>query len=197
MKTIAWDVDDTLNDFTRLWFNNWWLPMQENVTLNYSQLIENPPNRLLNISKSEYLASIDSFRVAEMAVNVKPLRQVFNWFQKHGEKARHIALTAIPLVNAPISAAWVMKYFGRWIRSYNVIPSVRADYHVPVYDRSKIEFLNWFGNVDILVEDNEANLVSARNAGYITLGIPQPWNSIKGSLAGTLSQLTAYVEGKT
>ena len=197
MKTIAWDVDDTLNDFTRIWFNDWWLPIQDKVTINYSQLTENPPNRLLGISDSEYLASLDSFRVSEIARNVQPLNQVLHWFQIRGEKTRHIALSATPMIAAPISAAWVMKHFGRWIRSYNFIPSERAGYHNPEYDRGKTEFLNWFGKVDILVEDNEANLVSAKNAGFITIGIPQPWNKIGGSLDDALSQLTAYIGGSS
>jgi phosphoglycolate phosphatase-like HAD superfamily hydrolase len=195
MKTIAWDVDDTLNNFTRTWFLDWWLPRQGKITLNYSQLIENPPSRLLGINKSEYLSSLDAFRISETAGKVKPLDQVLDWFQKHGDKTRHIALTATPLIAAPISAAWVMKHFGRWIRSYNVIPSTRVGQRIPVYDRSKAEFLNWFGKVDILVEDNKANLESAQNAGYITIGIPQPWNDIQESLEDILTQLTTFVEG--
>jgi hypothetical protein len=195
MKTIAWDVDDTLNDFTHVWFHDWWLPRQSKVAMEYSQLTENPPSRVLGISDSEYLASLDSFRITETTGKVKPLDQVLDWFQKYGEKTRHIALTATPMIAAPISAAWVMRHFGQWIRSYNVIPSMRSGQHVPVYDRSKTEFLSWFGKVDILVEDNKTNLESAKNAGYITIGIPQPWNNIQGSLEDALSQLTAYIEG--
>jgi hypothetical protein len=194
MKTIAWDIDDTLNDFTRIWFCDWWLPTQENVIMNYSQLTENPPNELLCISESEYLASLDTFRLSETASKVKPLYQVIRWFQENGEKTRHIALTAVPILSAPISAAWVMKYFGQWIRSYNVIPSARVNIYTPVYDRNKTEFLNWYGKVDILVEDNKATIESATNAGFLTLGIPQPWNGIKSSLSDVLSQLTEYIE---
>lgn len=195
MKTIAWDIDDTLNDFTFIWLNDWWLPQQGKIALDYSQLTENPPSRLLGIRDPEYLASLDSFRISKAAGKVKPLDQVLDWFQKYGEKTRHIALTATPMIAAPISAAWVMKHFGQWIRSYNVIPSMRPGQHIRIYDQSKTEFLDWFGKVDILVEDNKANLESAKNAGYITIGIPQPWNDIQGSLEDALTQLATYIEG--
>jgi FMN phosphatase YigB (HAD superfamily) len=195
MKTIAWDVDDTLNDFTSIWFNEWWLLKSGNETLSFSQLVENPPSRLLKVSDSEYLASIDAFRISKVAARVYPNGQVLQWFQKYGEKVRNIALTAIPLFAAPLSAAWVMKYYGKWIRSYNVLPSARYDNPMPVYDQNKTEFLKWFGKVDILIEDNAMNLQSAKLAGFATIGIPQPWNKIGGSLTDALIQLTDFIQG--
>ncbi len=195
MKTIAWDVDDTLNDFTRVWLNDWWLPGQKETVLHYRQLVENPPSRLLGIAEAEYLASLDSFRLSQAFDKVQPLGQVLRWFQEHGMKSRHIALTATPMVAAPISAAWVMKHFGLWIRSYHVIPSERQGYAVPGYDRDKTEFLKWFGKVDVLVEDNQSNIKSARQAGYQVVGIPQPWNEIKGDVEDALSLLSSHIEG--
>jgi hypothetical protein len=195
MKTIAWDVDDTLNNFTQVWFNDWWHLDKKSLDLNYSQLTENPPNHLLGISEAAYLASLDAFRSSELAGAISPNSQILDWFQRYGEKSRHLALTATPLNAAPYSAAWVLKHFGKWIRSYNVIPSKREGDPLQVHDQNKTEFLDWLGKVDILVEDNEANLISAQRAGYLTIGIPQPWNNVRNSLEDILAQLTTYLDG--
>lgn len=195
MKTIVWDVDDTLNNLTEVWFNEWWLPENRSATIRFGQLKENPPSHLLGISHEAYLASLDAFRASELAGKIKPAPQVMDWFGLHGEEARHLVLTATPLQDAPRSAAWVLEYFGTWIRSYNVIPSKRPGQSLPLYDKTKIEFLNWLGKASILVEDDEANLKSAYEAGYQVIGIPQPWNNIRCSLDEALAQLTADVKG--
>ncbi len=193
MKTIAWDVDDTLNNLTRSWFEDWWLPNQPGAITKYSQLSENPPSRLLGIENEEYLASLDAFRLSDAMAKVSPIPEVLSWFHEHGEKARHIAVTSTPLLAASLSAAWVMKHFGCWIRSYNILPSARANNPAPVYDKDKISFLLWLGKVDILVEDNLLNLQSARKAGFQTVEIPQPWNQSALEIEEALKQLTHYI----
>lgn len=194
MKTVAWDVDDTLNDFTHVWYEQWWIPRNK-TSLNYSDLNINPPSSLLGITHSEYLASLDAFRASDDFSRVIPVESVLKWFQVHGETARHIVLTSPPMFAAPLSAAWLMKFFGKWIRSYNILPSARAGDHIPVYDISKTDFLKWFNKVDVLVEDNAENLQSATYAGIATIGIPQPWNKIEDSLDDALLKLTNFIQG--
>lgn len=195
MKTIAWDVDDTLNNFMRIWLTHWRTYADKSKIVDYSQLIENPPGRILGIEHAKYLESIDSFRLSKEYELVTPLDPVLSWFKTHGHKARHIVVTAVPIFAAPASAAWVMQHFGTWIRSYNVIPSWRTDFQIPVYFQNKTEFLSWFGNVDILVEDNVDNLISAQSAGFDVVGIPQPWNKIEDDLESALEKIKIYIEG--
>lgn len=195
MKIIAWDVDDTLNDFMNSWLTHWQISAHGTGSVNYSQLVENPPSQLLGIDDGAYFESIDAFRASNGYEAVSPLEPVLSWFRNHGHKARHLVLTAVPIAAAPASAAWVMRHFGIWVRSYNVVPSQRPGQPLPSYDRDKSEFLSWFGNVNLLVDDNPANFTSAKSAGFDVIGIPQPWNKFEGNLENALEKITTYVEG--
>jgi len=195
MKTIAWDVDDTLNELTCIWLERWWTVKQGHPELEYDRLTENPPNRILGVELSVYRESLDEFRMSADFRFVSPRQKVMDWFLENGNKAHHLALTATPLSVAPISAAWVMLHFGRWIRSYNLLPSPRPDLPVPEYDKDKADFLDRIGHVDILVEDNPINAARAEKSGYEVVGIPQPWNSYKGDLEDALERLTSLIEG--
>ena len=191
MKTIAWDVDDVLNDLMRTWFERCWLPSHPDCPISHNQISENPPHALLGVSKSEYLASLDDFRLSEIAREMVPVPEVLAWFHQHGEHFRHIALTATPLCAAPASAAWVMRHFGRWIRSFHMVPSPRQGEQIPVYDESKEDFLRWWGRVDILVDDNPLNVASAQALGIQAILIPRPWNQSQLTLAEALDVLTS------
>ncbi len=188
MKTIVWDVDDVLNDQMRVWLESYWLPIHPECPLGYAQLSENPPHRLLGVSLAEYLASLDDFRFAG-ADRLDPVPEALRWFRQHGEQFRHVALTATPLRAAHISATWVIRHFGHWIRSFGFVPSAREGEDLPVYDGSKAEYLRWWGKADVLVDDNPANVDAARKLGIEAVLIPRPWNTSRATLAGALDSL--------
>ena len=59
LKTIAWDVDDVLNNLMRAWFEEKWLIDHPECNLLYEGLTENPPHRLLETNVDNYLKSLD------------------------------------------------------------------------------------------------------------------------------------------
>ncbi len=191
MKTIAWDVDDVLNELMRTWLEHWWLPSNPFCRVCYEEILENPPHRLLGISQSEYLCSLDEFRRSEMARKMGPVQEMHEWFLQYGSRFRHVALTATPLCAAPRSAEWVMRHFGRWIRTFHVIPSPREGEEIPTYDRIKGDYLRWLGKVDLLVDDSPEHVASALDLGIHALLVPRPWN--RGSM-GTGQLLDSLIE---
>jgi hypothetical protein len=193
MKTIAWDVDDVLNDLTRAWLAGVWLPSHPERVIRYEDLHENPPHALLGVSKPEYLASLDGFRASEEALRMGPAVAVLGWFAENGGQARHVAITATPLRAAPQSAAWVIRHYGRWIRSFHFLPSPRDGEDLPAYDASKGEALGRMGGADLLIDDNPQNLAAARAAGVPTMEFPRPWNHCPLTVEETLWQLTRWL----
>jgi len=193
MKTIIWDIDDVLNEMMRLWLERYWVPSHPNCTLIYEEITGNPPHSLLGVSISEYLASLDDFRLSKIAEEMTPVPEVLSWFQQNGEYFRHVGLTSVPLIASSRSAAWVMKYFGQWIRTFHVVPSSRECERIPVYDQSKEDFLRWFGKADIFVDDNHLNIESAQKLGIHTILIPRPWNGSRITLAESLQVLSSYL----
>ncbi len=189
MKTIAWDVDDVLNECMRTWLQTAWLPAHRGCAVTYEQIVENPPCSIVGCTKAEYLASLDKFRQSDAARQMQPIPQVLQWFQQHGSRLRHVAVSAVPLSAAHLSAAWVFRHFGRWIRSFHFIPSPRDGDPAP-YDRSKGEALRQWATIDAFIDDNPDNLASAERFGIRTFCFPRPWNQGALSLAGILDQLT-------
>ncbi|MBN2124208.1 MAG: hypothetical protein JW821_07940, partial [Deltaproteobacteria bacterium] len=104
MKTIIWDIDDVLNDMMRTWFEDRWFPSHPGCTLVYDGITENPPHALLGVTLSEYLSSLDEFRLSREAGEMAPVPEVMDWFRTHGERFRHMALTAAPLLASSVSA---------------------------------------------------------------------------------------------
>lgn len=172
---LAWDVDDVLNNLTRCWFE---YNRESFPGICYELLRENPPDRLLGISRGEYLESLDRFR-AEKYADLEPDPGVRAFLRRCGERFRHAAVTATPRKFAPISAAWVMKHFGKWIRSFHFVPSVRPDCVLPVYAQTKGEILAGFRGKVLLIDDTERNLESARAAGAAAIAFPAPWNEAR------------------
>ena len=119
-----------------------------------------------------------------------PVAAVLQWFGEHGQRYAHVAVTAVPLRAAPASAAWVMRHFGRWIRSFHVVPSYREGEDLPVYHQSKGEALRQWATIDALVDDDRVNLSSAERLGIRTFCVPRPWNRAPGSLTEILNALT-------
>ena len=188
MLTIAWDVDDVLNDLTARWFERW-RAAHPDCHVGYDGLRENPPEALLGVSKADYLDSLDQFRRAAAASPLRPRPELLEWFERTGGGHRHVALSAVPLEFAHLSAAWVTANFGKWIRSFNFVPSFRAAAgDLPDYFASKRDFLQWFGKVDLLVEDSGRNAAEAQGLGIKAVLFPQPWNIQAGEGVGSFLQ---------
>ncbi len=176
MLTIAWDVDDVLNGLMRCWLVEQWLPAHPGSQIRFDGITENPPERILGCTKDEYLDSLDDFRRSDSFWNMNPDPEILAWFEAYGDQARHLALTAVPRALAHRSAHWVIKHFGKWIRSFNFVPSMRSGETIPMYDRSKSDFLAWFGKADVLVDDSGQNIREAVKVGVEGLLVAQPWN---------------------
>lgn len=188
MKTIVWDVDDVLNDLTRSWFEDW--ASSKPCSLTYERLTSNPPHELLGITCTEYLNSLDDFRFSGKAAKLEPVSEVFKWFCRSGDSLHHVALTATPLRAGPVSAEWVMRNFGWWIRSFNIIPSPRPEMEGAQHYSTKSEFLSWWGRGDILVDDKEENIADAISMGMGAVLIPRPWNRSGLTMTEALAALT-------
>jgi len=180
MVTIAWDVDDVLNDLMRDWFEAGWKTEHPECKVDYDYLSENPPHRILEVAEEHYLESLDTFRAGSFYNRMTPILPVKEWFMHHGQEFRHIALTSVPFFAAGESARWVLTHFGEWIRTFHFVPSYRATCEIQVYDETKQEFLKWIQQVDCLVDDNEDNIKGAKSVGVKGLLFPRPWNSEKG-----------------
>jgi hypothetical protein len=190
MLTVVWDVDDVLNDLMWQWLRHGWNSEHPECRLRYEELTANPPHEVLGVSREEYLASMDAFRRTDRALAMRPNPAVLAWFESHGQRFRHIALTARPLETAPDVAHWVMRHFGAWVRCFGVVPTRTPD-GAPVYDRSKAEFLQWLKQGDVLIDDSMENLSQAHRLGLQTLVYKQPWND--GVL--TESELLEHLSG--
>lgn len=189
MKTIAWDVDDVLNDLMLMWFRQRWIIEHDDCKLKYEELTENPPHRLLGISVYEYLQSLDDYRLSPLYQQMKPVKEVMEWFVKYGDRFRHIALTSVPLIAASASAQWVLKHFGSWIRTFHFVPSKREGANIPEYDVDKGAFLKWIQKVEVIVDDSMANIQAAERAGLKSIIIPRPWNISRTSIVESLVDL--------
>jgi len=180
MLTIVWDVDDVLNNLMQQWYVNGWLQEHPNCALHYSDLTSNPPHRVLDVNLEEYLASMDAFRRTQAGIELSPNNEILQWFVEYGHQFRHIALTARPLDSAPDVAAWVMRYFGTWVRCFGVVPT-RTGQAIPIYDSSKGEFLSWLGKGDVMVDDTPENLTKAEQLGLQVFAWPQPWTNLQNN----------------
>lgn len=176
MLTIAWDIDDVLNDLMCQWLNKKWLADHPECGVSFEQITENTPERIIGASLEEYRQSLDGFRLSRDYFLMQPNQEVLEWFERNGNKSRHIALTSVPLKAAHISADWVLSNFGKWIRSFNFVPSPRQGEDIPEYDVSKVDYLKWLGKVDVLVEDSQENIQEAALLGIKGILIKRPWN---------------------
>jgi hypothetical protein len=190
MKIIVWDIDDVLNDLTKEWFANFCLQHNNPYNIRYANLKENPPNRLLNISETDYLKSLDDFRV-ELGAKINPLPDILSWFNKNGDSYSHFALTSAPLFYASSSAEWLFRNFGRWFNSFNFVPSRREGDNYSYRFSSKNSLLKIFNTVDAFIDDNPQNIKEADKIGIKTFLFPRPWNNSQyNSPEGLLDDLT-------
>lgn len=194
MRTVIWDVDDVLNDITRRWLEDAWLPRHPRCRIDYGQLTENPPHRLLGVDLQQYLRSLDAYRLSPQAARLAPVPEVLAWFREHGDFCRHVALTARPLRTAPAAAAWVFRHFGRWIRTFHFVPSPRLGQDLPDWERDKEDALRWLGIGDVLIDDSLSNVAGARRAGLAAVTLPRPWNGRSSSLGRALGRLSGLLQ---
>ena len=178
-KTICWDVDDVLNNFTYRWFKHY---VQEQtskfkqIDIKYFDLIENPPHKVLQMSKEDYLDSIDHFAESHYDLLV-PDFEIIDWFKLFGNKFNHVVLTACPLYRAHISFQWILLWFGTWIKSCNVVPSPRP-LEIIQNKTSKAEFIERnFKQIHYFIDDNEKNCKDVELLGIKTYSINRPWNN--------------------
>ncbi|MBI4652214.1 hypothetical protein HY745_13270 [Candidatus Desantisbacteria bacterium] len=186
LKTIAWDIDDVLNDLMLLWFEEKWLNDHPECGIQYEEIIDNPPHKILGVSLQEYQKSLDDYRLSICYQQMVPVNEIKNWFIKQGNNYRHIVITSVPLICAPASAQWVFKNFGVWIRSFHFVPSKRKNQHIPEYDKDKGSFLKWLGKADFFIDDNTENIKAAENAGVKSILIPRPWNGSQKTISESL-----------
>lgn len=192
MRTIVWDIDDVLNDLMRAWFTQAWKPAHPECRLSYRDLRENPPYQSLGVQPAEYLASLDAFRRSQAAARMEPNPVVLEWLRWHGDRYRHVALTARPLESAPAAAEWLFRNFGKYFRCFGVVPSRPAP-GVPHYDSDKGEFLQWLGGADFFVDDSEQNVAAAERLGIPATLFPQPWNNATQTAEEALAWLLERV----
>ena len=188
MLTIAWDVDDVLNNLTEQWLCNYC--KTKNIKIKYENIIENPPHNILNITFDEYIDSLDSFRLSDKALNMLPNSKILNWFEQYGYLFNNIVITSTSAKTSQNSAFWVMKHFYKWIHSFNVVPSYRIDDNVVRINKTKKDFLKKFGNVDIFIDDNEENIEGAKELNIKTFLVSKPWNKNGLEIENILMKLT-------
>lgn len=193
MKTIAWDVDDVLNDLMRLWLEQKWIKEHNNCKVRYPEVIENPPHRLLGVGIDEYLNSLDAYRLSLLYQQMTPEKEIVEWFVRCGNNFRHIALTAVPLVAAPASSQWVFRHFGTWIRTFHFVPSKRAGQNIPDYDTDKSAFLKWLAKVDVFIDDNPDNINAVKSIGIKNILWPRPWNDSKLTTPEALASMEKFL----
>ena len=193
MRTIIWDVDDVLNGLTREWLEHEWRPAHPGCPVQYGGLKANPPHEALGVPLGEYLRSLDRFRACERGRNLAPAPEAVAWFARHGDRCRHVALTARPMESAPDAAEWVFRHFGAWIRAFGFVPSGRPGERIPANDATKADWLAWLGAGDVMIDDSPANLEPCPGLGLESVLVPQPWNRAPGSLGDALRRLTDLV----
>jgi hypothetical protein len=189
MKTIVWDIDDVLNDCTKRWLENSWLPAHPDCRLSYEKLTQNPPHRLLGVSKTEYLDSLDGFRLSSEADKMVPDDRVMRWFKRYGTRFRHIALTARPRQTVSPAIVWMLRHYSDWFQAFCFVPAERPGEPPGHPDRKKRDFLSWLGKVDYFIDDSATNIDEASHLGIHTFLLGQPWNSSNLTLMDILKTL--------
>jgi len=187
--TIAWDIDDVLNDFMKQWFHNW-QHLHNTCNLSYADITQNPPHNIIGVSLDEYRDSIDQFRSSELFANMPPNQDILQWFKQYGHFFRHIAVSAVSRKVANVSSSWLFRHFGDWIRTFAFIPSPRIGENIPLYDSTKAQYLNWLEKADIFIEDNQNNVDAIGQTKIKSFIVAQPWNNSKIQIGQILTAIT-------
>lgn len=175
---IIWDIDDVLNCLMVSWLNHW--NQNHDSNINLIDIKKNPPHRVLGVTKDYYFNSLDEFRNSEDGKNVQENFSVKTWFEKNGDRFKHIACTARPIETMPNQAWWIFHNYGRWIKTVHAaspIRDIKKDFQIS----SKADFISWIGTDAIFIDDIEENINTVSKIGVDTILYPQPWNSSKHS----------------
>ena len=192
MLTIAWDVDDVLNDLMKNWLEKWWNPGNADRAFNYEDLTKNPPHQLLGVELSDYLKSLDAYRMSGYYAQLQPKKEVLSWFKKQGYHYRHMALTAVPRIAASISSSWVFEHFGEWIRTFHFVPSFRPEDVLASYESTKSAYLEWLDRADIFIDDHEGNVQGVIKSKKIKCyTVSRPWSQ-SGISIGAILECLSY-----
>ena len=186
-----------LNQLMREWLSFWQRNKQfDPKSIGTSQLINNPPHRVLGISLEQYLQDLDEFRKSSRGRQLTPHPRVMKWFQEFGHESVHIALTARPSETMANQSAWIYKYFGRWIHSVVSVDPCRSgsEHQRQPEFSSKASFIKWLDKPSILIDDSEDNIRDAREHCLRTFLFPQPWNSSNQTTEDVLDELSQFLE---
>jgi hypothetical protein len=194
MLTIVWDRDDVLNDLMRCWFEGQWLVEHPDCRLRYDDLVENPPHRVLGVSRREYLDSLDRFRSSPAHAAMPPSPEILGWLGRNGARCRHAVLTATTLASAGGAAEWTFRHFGRWVRCFCLLPAAREGDGAVAYEADKGQCLRQFAGPVVLVDDSPANLEAARREGAEGVLFPRPWNGAEGTALEALACLEEWLD---
>lgn len=167
MRTIAWDIDNVLNELMREWLRSTGLPTP------YEAISEDPPHRVLGLSLEDYLASLDRFRLGPYS-SLEPSQAALAWLERNGGGFDHVAITAVPNLAAHVSRVWVERHFGRYIREVHVVPSSRPNDPQPPVDKSRV--LERFRDA-VLIDDSPEQVRRARERGLAAILYGRPWNA--------------------
>ena len=181
MLTIAWDVDDVLNDLMASWFEVFCQFEKPSCELGYSELVQNPPHKVLGISLDAYLKSLDRFCDGGGDGRLRVNTAIQEWMRTEGRRCRHIGVTAR---HSGISSlrAWVAQHFG--LQVYTPLASRTAWLSKGIFLQRE------YPERDVILVDDSTEMVKdAWGCGINAVLYPQPWNESEQSVSDLLEFL--------
>ena len=175
-----------MNSLMEAWLQNQWKKEDRPACkVEFSQLSENPPDRILGCARQDYYLSLDRFRNSLRGSQLMPQPEILAWFQLHGSSFDHHVITARPPPTVATAAEWVFRHFGRWVRHFHYTPAARA----PGPLISKGEVIRRSGGGYAMIDDSLEQLDSAGDSVGLKILVPQPWNLQSQDLQECLQQL--------
>ena len=186
---VFWDLDDSLNNLMEAWLKRVWNKAHPQSEVDYPDLRENPPTKILGCSLSEYLNSLDHFRNSRAAKDLVPNPAILSWFRQHGSGFEHHVVTARPAETASSAAEWVFRHFGEWIAHFHRLPPQRVRPRNSNCALLKGPFIQSIGGGEVMLDDSEQQLASAEGIVKERILIPQPWNGGGSRLEVSLARI--------
>jgi len=185
---IVWDVDDVLNCLMKSWLQYW--SQESGLKIILNEIIKNPPQDILGITKEDYLNSLDTFRNSDLGKDLEVNHIIKKWFLHHGNKFNHIACTGRPIRTMPNQAWWLYKNYSQWIKTVHM---TGADRDLESRKISKADFISFINSDVVFIDDCENNINSVSKIGGITLLYPQPWNKANYTEVEFISKLNSLL----
>ena len=178
---IVWDFDDVLFPLTEAWLKASGRTMQSRI-VQYEQFTENPPNKIMGIPLSEYLESLDAFRLSPEAQTIEPKKVILNWFAIYGSAYRNEVLTARPLHTVTAAKSWLAIHFPNYFQGFGVVPAARPGVDISGYPQTKRAFLEAEGlKPQFFIDDSNSNISDVALMPEVhTILYPAPWNRAHG-----------------